>query len=83
MTKRREYDPEVPLFLIATAISHGVKKRGHKLFRISVVRTASHQYMIKYKCRAKDANSTRASRNLAHSGIDLSPVRQGETGDHV
>jgi hypothetical protein len=53
MTKPKVYDPEVPLFLIATAVAEGVRKRGGKLFRISVVRTHSHAYRIKYKCRVK------------------------------
>lgn len=53
MTKPKVYDPEVPLFLIATAVAEGVRKRGGKLFRISVVRTHSHAYRIKYKCRLK------------------------------
>jgi hypothetical protein len=57
MTKRREYDMPVPLFLIGAAITRGVKLRGGKLFRISVVRTHSHHYLIKYKCRARDAEN--------------------------
>jgi len=59
MTRRKVYDPDVPLFMIASAIANGVKKRGGKLFRISVVRIAEHQYRIKYKCRARDARSIR------------------------
>ncbi|PKL65496.1 MAG: hypothetical protein CVV32_03285 [Methanomicrobiales archaeon HGW-Methanomicrobiales-3] len=59
MTRRKVYDPDVPLFMIASAIANGVKKRGGKLFRISVVRIAEHQYRIKYTCRARDARSTR------------------------
>lgn len=59
MTRRKVYNPDVPLFMIASAIAHGVKERGGKLFRISVVRIAEHQYRIKYKCRVKDARSTR------------------------
>jgi hypothetical protein len=70
MTKKKEYDPKVPLFLIATAIAGGVKKRGGKLFRISVVRTAEHQYQIKYKCRARDANHRCASVILSPSPLD-------------
>lgn len=57
MTRRRHYDTPVPLYLIGMAITHGVKLRGGKLFRISVVRTHSHHYLIKYKCRARDANT--------------------------
>ena len=57
MTKRRQYDTPVPLYLIGMAITHGVKLRGGKLFRISVVRTHSHHYLIKYKCRARDAEN--------------------------
>ncbi|MFA6225959.1 MAG: hypothetical protein WC620_07260 [Methanoregula sp.] len=55
MTKPKVYDPEVPLFLIATAVADGVRKRGGKLFRISIVRTHSHAYRIKFKCRVKEA----------------------------
>ena len=57
MTRRKVYDPVVPLFLIGATIAEGVKRRGGKLFRISVVRTPNHQYQIKYTCRAKDANN--------------------------
>jgi hypothetical protein len=64
MTKKKEYDPEVPLFLIATAIAGGVKQRGGKLFRISVVRTAAHQYLIKYTCRAKEGRIPRTARQF-------------------
>ena len=81
MTRRKQYDPEVPLFMIAAAIASGVKKRGGKLFRISVVRTYSHQYLIKYKCRAKDARRTRASFNLPPSALEL-PIPD-EAGDHA
>jgi hypothetical protein len=81
MTKKKEYDLEVPLFLIATAIAGGVKQRGGKLFRISVVRTAAHQYQIKYTCRARDARSTRALLNLPLLVPELrSP---DEAGDHA
>ncbi len=69
MTKKKECDVKVPLFLIATAIASGVKKRGGKLFRISVVRTAEHQYQIKYTCHAVDANPARAPVNLSHSTL--------------
>jgi hypothetical protein len=55
MTGRKVFDPDVPLFLIASAIAHGVKQRGGKLYRISVARTAEHQYRIRFKCRARDA----------------------------
>jgi hypothetical protein len=81
VTKPKQYDPEVPLFLIATAIASGVKKRGGKLFRISVVRTYSHQYLIKYKCRAKDARSSRASYNIPPSALGLNAP--DEAGDHA
>lgn len=81
MTRRKQYDPEVPLFLIATAIAHGVKQRGGKLFRISVVRTCSHQYLIKYKCRARDARHSRASFNPPPSALGLS--RPDGAGDHA
>ncbi|PKL70660.1 MAG: hypothetical protein CVV30_04745 [Methanomicrobiales archaeon HGW-Methanomicrobiales-1] len=53
MTRAQRNDPIVPLFLIATAVADGVRKRGGKLYRISVVRTHSHAYRIKYKCRMK------------------------------
>jgi len=53
MTRSKRYDPVVPLFLIATAVADGIRKRGGKLYRISVVRTHSHAYRIKYKCRVK------------------------------
>ena len=53
MTRPKVYDPEVPVFLIATAVAEGVRKHGGKLFRISVARTHSHAYRIKYKCRVK------------------------------
>jgi len=64
MTRKKEYDPEVPLFLIATAIAGGVKQRGGKLFRISVVRTAAHQYLIKYKCRARNGETSMTARQF-------------------
>ena len=70
MTKKKEYDPKVPLFLVATAIAVVVKKRGGKLFRVSVVRTAEHQYQIKYKCRAMDASHTLASVNLSPTTME-------------
>ena len=70
MTRRKVYDPEVPLFMIASAIADGVKKRGGKLFRISVVRIAKHQYRIKYKCRARDARS-------AGGPADPAPAQDG------
>ena len=47
MTRPKVYDPVVPLFLIATAVADGVRKRGGKLYRISVVREHSHAYRIK------------------------------------
>ncbi len=53
MTRKNRSDPVVPLFLIATAVADGIRKRGGKLYRISVVRTHSHAYRIKYKCRMK------------------------------
>jgi hypothetical protein len=81
VTKPKQFDPEVPLFLIATAIASGVKRRGGKLFRISVVRTDSHKYLIKYKCRAKDACHTRASFNLPPSVLELTVP--DEAGDHA
>lgn len=55
MTKPNHYDPIVPLFLIPTVVAEGIRKRGGKLYRISVVRTHSHAYRIKYKCRVKEA----------------------------
>ena len=55
MTKPNRYDPVVPLFLIPTVVAEGIRKRGGKLYRISVVRTHSHAYRIKYKCRVKEA----------------------------
>jgi hypothetical protein len=64
MTRKKEYDPEVPLFLIAAAIAGGVKQRGGKLFRISVVRTAAHQYLIKYKCRANEGRTQQTARQF-------------------
>jgi hypothetical protein len=64
MTRRKVYNPEVPLFMIAAVISRGVKQRGGKLFRISVVRTAAHQYLIKYKCRVKEARPSRIARQF-------------------
>jgi hypothetical protein len=80
MTKKKKYDPEVPLFLIATAIARGVKQRGGKLFRISVVRTAAHQYLIKYICRARNARSTRGSLLLPPVPEILTP---DEAEDHA
>ena len=80
MTKKKVYDANVPLFLIATAIAGGVKERGGKLFRISVVRTAEHQYLIKYKCRARDANHGCAS--IIHSPYTLDHPSMDEVGDH-
>ncbi len=81
MTRPRVYDPEVPLFLIASTIAEGVRRRGGKLFRISVVRTHTHQYRIKYKCRAKDAHSTRAGRIMS-PGPEEMPVNRMEAGRH-
>lgn len=80
MTKKMEYDPKVPLFLVATAIAGVVKKRGGKLVRISVVRTAKHQYLIRYRCRAMDASHTRASITL----FPYTPEHPipDEVGDH-
>jgi hypothetical protein len=80
MTKKMECDPKVPLFLVATAIAGVVKKRGGKLVRISVVRTAGNQYLIKYRCRAMDASHTRASASLSPS-TPGHPLRD-EVGDH-
>lgn len=65
MTKKKECDVKVPLFLIAPAIAGGVKKRGGKRYRVSVVRTAEHQYQIKYTCQAVHANHTRAPLNIS------------------
>ncbi len=80
MTKKKVYDLNVPLFLIATAIARGVKKQGGRLFRISVVRTEGHQYLIKYKCRARDTNHSGASAILSQPAIqDPSP---DDVGDH-
>jgi hypothetical protein len=56
VTARKIYETQVPLFLIPVAIANGVRQRGAKLFRISVVRTSAHQYRIQYKCRAKDTS---------------------------
>jgi hypothetical protein len=64
MTRKKVYDPAVPLFLIAAAIAGGVKRRGGKLFRISVVRTDDHQYRIKYKCRVKEGRTPRTARQF-------------------
>ena len=79
MTRRKVYDPEVPLFLIASAIAGGVKQRGGKLFRISVVRIAGHRYRIKYKCRARDARSARgpADPAVAQDGHPLPDEENG------
>ena len=80
MTKKNGYHPEVPLFLIPTAIASGVKKRGGKLFRIPVVRAAVHQYLIKYTCRARDANPARVSFNLPIPALEF--VAPDEAGNH-
>ncbi|MFA4877495.1 MAG: hypothetical protein WC586_08780 [Methanoregula sp.] len=34
-------------------MAEGVKQRGAKLFRISVIRTLVHQYRIRYWCRVR------------------------------
>ena len=85
MSRRRKYDVPVPLFLIGAAITKGVKLRGGKLFRISVVRTHSHQYLIKYKCRAKDTETARnidAAEHLAlHPEQPPGPEGSGENHD--
>ncbi len=59
VTKYKHSDTAVPLFLIATAVAEGIRKRGGKLYRISVVRTHSHAYRIRYKCRVKEACAPR------------------------
>ena len=82
MTRRKVYDPVVPLFLTGATISEGVKRRGGKLFRISVVRTTSHQYLIKYTCRAKDANNRGPWRVVAE-GMKILPESPEESGQNV
>ena len=81
MTKKKECDVKVPLFLIATAIARGVVKRGGKRYRVPVVRTAEHQYQIKYTCHAVHANHTRAPLNL--SSFTLEHPSKDNVEDHA
>ena len=85
MTKRKEYEPPVPLFMIGAAIAKGVKLRGGKLFRISVARTHSHQYVIKYTCRAKDAYAGKTAGDLhfGPEGTTVVPCPGRTGGEHV
>ena len=81
MTKKKEYYPEVPLFVIATAITGRVKKPGCRLLRIPVVRTAAHQYLIRYKCRARDVRYTRAYFSLPVPALEFAaPDEEGNHG---
>ena len=70
VTQPKGHDPEVPLFLIANAVAEGIRRRGGKLYRISVVRTHSHRYRIRYKCRVKAACTGKARAVLRHRHRD-------------
>jgi len=44
---------EIPLYLLPAALQRGVKENGGKLYRVVIVRTHWHHYMIKIRCSTK------------------------------
>ncbi len=64
MTRPVPCERNVPLFLIARAVADGVKQRGARLYRISIVRIREHQYRIRYTCRNRPLRERRHGKRV-------------------